>query len=186
MGECRYGSGLVGMEPSAADRLLPPSPSTPPRSKRRVQNPTNWMAGAVRILKKDNVPPEKDPYIDIDGGCAFAARLDSFENALLGITGRLNEVAAEQSRAAEKLNHTTCQPLEHNSVVLHDLSARVVAAENAVDAMTTSNIGPSVESMRGLGEIFSKYAGDNGCVRPEVTQYGVPDRSGRPSIDQPG
>jgi hypothetical protein len=112
------------------------------------------MAGAVRILKKDNVPPEKDSYIDIDGGFAFAARLDSFENALLGITGRLNEVAAEQSRAAEQFNHTTCQSLEHNSVVLHDLSARVVAAENAIDAMTTSNIGPSVESMRSLGEIL--------------------------------
>ena len=28
------------------------SPLTPPRSRRKVRSPTNWVAGAVRILKK--------------------------------------------------------------------------------------------------------------------------------------
>ena len=59
------------------------SPSTPPKSRRKVLSPANWVAGAVRQLKKGE---KTDSYAEVDAAFNLVARLDGVDQAQVSLT----------------------------------------------------------------------------------------------------
>ena len=107
------------------------SPLTPPRSRRKVRSPTNWVAGAVRILKKGERSEQSEENMQDVG---ITTRFGVLENAIFLLGTKLDEFGnTSRLRAIEKAH-------DNSEAKLDDLSKKFENAAAAFDHRTITSL----------------------------------------------
>ena len=129
------------------------APSTPPKSRRKILSPANWVAGAVRQLKKGE---KTNPFAEVDAAFNFAARLDGvdqaqvdassclskvrdLETAIFFLGSKMDELFAKSDSAASNFTAATAESLHQNNLTLNYIIERVGKLEGRMEEGTLNS-----------------------------------------------